>query len=336
MTNSEDRSIVITHETAEPEWQHWVKRIHGSWQKAVESIVETGKLLLEAKAELNHGEFIRMIEKHLPFKARTAERLMKIAEHPVISNPTHCVAFPPSWGTLYELTKLPPKILEARIIDGSVNPKMERKDVAKLVPRGKMTRKHVGELDRKHKAKMAPILKLKQENEELEHEKADLEERLANAEVAPEPLWHHLFKECPVKMIVMRIISEVNDEERAKAIAAGIVKHYRKPPGRPKKAKPEGSALNEEMWRDQWLADNPGKTAADYREFVSDDNNSEYWKWRRSVGEASIAAERAAWLVDHPGNPLPEHMCSLSESEAKEYDEWLLKRKPGRPGNTEH
>jgi ParB family chromosome partitioning protein len=146
----------------------------------------------------------------------------------------------------------------------------------------------------------------------------------------------------PVENIVSTIIDGAG-EVKAKAIAACIIKRLNRKRGRPsgssvarnrrrsaKALKPSlgtnSSDRHETMWRDRWLADNPGRTAADYREFYSDDNNSEYWKWRRSVGEADTAAEKAAWLVDHPGNPLPEHMCSLSEAEGKEYDAWRYKR----------
>jgi len=43
----------------------------------------------------------------LPFAARTAQRLMAVAADARLANPTHVSLLPPSWGTLYELTKLP-------------------------------------------------------------------------------------------------------------------------------------------------------------------------------------------------------------------------------------
>jgi len=43
----------------------------------------------------------------LPFGARTAQRLMGISKQPLLTNPTHASDLPPSWMTLYELTKLP-------------------------------------------------------------------------------------------------------------------------------------------------------------------------------------------------------------------------------------
>jgi hypothetical protein len=47
---------------------------------------------------------------------------------------------PPHWGTLYEITKLPDRIFEAKIADGSIHPEMQRKDVARenrLITRAK-------------------------------------------------------------------------------------------------------------------------------------------------------------------------------------------------------
>jgi len=54
-----------------------------------------------------------------------------IASHSVISNRAHVHALPSSVFTLYELTKLPAPVLTKRLNDGSINPRLERKDVAK-------------------------------------------------------------------------------------------------------------------------------------------------------------------------------------------------------------
>jgi hypothetical protein len=69
----------------------------------------------------------------LPFNERTAQRLMKIAEHPVLSNATHVSHLPTSWGTLYELSKATPKLLEAKIQDGTITPRLERSQVARKI-----------------------------------------------------------------------------------------------------------------------------------------------------------------------------------------------------------
>ena len=112
--------------------EEWAKRITTAWQKSVESIIETGRLLIEAKAELPHGEFENMINEKLPFGSRTAQRLMKIADHPILSNPTHVSHLPPSWGTLYALTELPDEVLSDMLEDGKLNCEIERKDVEQI------------------------------------------------------------------------------------------------------------------------------------------------------------------------------------------------------------
>jgi hypothetical protein len=47
---------------------------------------------------------------------------MAIPGHPLISNRTHECDLPASWRTLYELTKVEPKVLQAAIKDGPINP----------------------------------------------------------------------------------------------------------------------------------------------------------------------------------------------------------------------
>jgi hypothetical protein len=113
--------------------RQFAEEIGRAWQKSVENIIETGRLVAQAKNGLQHGEFTAMIETDLPFAPNTAQRLMAIATHPVLSNTAHGPLLPPSWRTLYELTKLPEQILEEKIADGTINPGMERKDVADLI-----------------------------------------------------------------------------------------------------------------------------------------------------------------------------------------------------------
>jgi hypothetical protein len=106
----------------------WIDKISAEWRRATESIIATGRLLLEAKVAMP-GEFGAMIEHDLPFGPRTAQRLMAIARHPVIANATHASLLPPSWMTLYELTRLPDDRLLAEIKNGNITPRLERKDV---------------------------------------------------------------------------------------------------------------------------------------------------------------------------------------------------------------
>jgi hypothetical protein len=81
------------------------------------------------------GTFISMIRSDdaLPFNERTAQRLMKISEHPVLTNTTHESHLPTSWTTLYELSKASPALLEAKISTGTITPRLERSQVARKI-----------------------------------------------------------------------------------------------------------------------------------------------------------------------------------------------------------
>lgn len=119
---------VIIDELVGPEG--WAGRIGAAWQKSVEAIFETGRLIAEAKAALPHGEFGTMIANDLPFGDRTARMLMTIAADERLTNRQHVSVLPPSWGTLYELTKLDDDTLTRRIKEGTIRPDMQRRDVA--------------------------------------------------------------------------------------------------------------------------------------------------------------------------------------------------------------
>jgi hypothetical protein len=113
-----------------------VQRITAAWQNTVHNIIETGRLLIEAKDDIGYGGFQEMIRAELPFGPNTAQRLMQIAEDPVLSNAAHAPLLPASWMTLYELTKLPKRgvDLEVLIEERAIHPKLERKDVRALLP----------------------------------------------------------------------------------------------------------------------------------------------------------------------------------------------------------
>jgi len=59
---------------------------------------------------------------------------MAIAKHPVLSKSAHGPTLPPSWRSLYELTKVEPKRLTAAFKDGEITPDMSRKALTDLLP----------------------------------------------------------------------------------------------------------------------------------------------------------------------------------------------------------
>ena len=106
-------------------WEYFDAQLTALRVNDVENIVARGRLLLEAR----EGSFEAMVKRH--FDLSTARMYRIVGAHPVISNRCHVNALPPSMRTLYDLTKLPEEILRQKLKDGSITPKLERKDVAR-------------------------------------------------------------------------------------------------------------------------------------------------------------------------------------------------------------
>lgn len=115
--------------------ERWAGRITTQLGKSVEAIIEVGRLLVQAKAALDHGEWGRMFADRLvPFNQRSAERLMAIARNKQLSNSTNLSNLPPAVDTLYELSRVEPNQLKAAFKDGKITPAMSRKEVTALLP----------------------------------------------------------------------------------------------------------------------------------------------------------------------------------------------------------
>ncbi len=73
-----------------------------------------------------------MVETQLAFKRQTAFRLMTIVADARLTNVAHAQLLPPSWYTLYELTKLEDAQFDHGIEAEIIRPDMERKHVTQL------------------------------------------------------------------------------------------------------------------------------------------------------------------------------------------------------------
>ena len=83
----------------------WAAQINAEWRKSVEGIINTGRLISQALEEIQHGEK-EAFYSLLPFSEQTAKKLRQIGEDKRISDRAHVRDLPPSWGTLYELSRL--------------------------------------------------------------------------------------------------------------------------------------------------------------------------------------------------------------------------------------
>ena len=113
----------------------WASRINARWRHSVENIIEAGRLLIDAKASLAHGQFESMVKTRLDFSASVAQRLMIVARDNRLTNPAHAQLLPRSWMTLYELTKLTDDEFALGVDKGIIGPEMERADVELIRPR---------------------------------------------------------------------------------------------------------------------------------------------------------------------------------------------------------
>ncbi len=128
--------------------QEWANTISGEWRKSVDGILLTGKALINAKADLDHGEFGRMfcsttcrdsnhegadhVGDPVPFSIGTGQRLMAIANHVALSDAAYTPHLPPTWMTLSHLAKVPAPALVAHIERGDVHPELQQGDAYKL------------------------------------------------------------------------------------------------------------------------------------------------------------------------------------------------------------
>ena len=77
----------------------------GSGLRLTSQLLGAGRWLVQAKAELEHGEFGALFEL-LPFTERTGQRLMAVANAPRLNTTLGSHFLPASWRTLYELARL--------------------------------------------------------------------------------------------------------------------------------------------------------------------------------------------------------------------------------------
>ena len=102
--------------------------ISTNWKNASGAILTTCELLAKAKKELSKDEFENL---DLPFTKQTKNRLIAIGNDKRLRS--HDEAIPPSWGTLYVLTRLDDDKFSKAVSSGDISPAMTRADAYRLV-----------------------------------------------------------------------------------------------------------------------------------------------------------------------------------------------------------
>lgn len=81
------------------------------WSESAKSIIEMGKYLAELKPKLGPKELNKKARADYGISNSSVNKLIKLSQHPILSNPEYADKLPPAWGTLYELNFIPHDIL---------------------------------------------------------------------------------------------------------------------------------------------------------------------------------------------------------------------------------
>ena len=110
----------------------YVEQINELWKQAKDSFLNIGKLLIQAKDTLPHGEYTIAVEANLPFSARTAYQLREAARWAVDMERTQTISLdrlPGSYSTIYLLSTLDHDTLAAAATAGLVRPELRRAEL---------------------------------------------------------------------------------------------------------------------------------------------------------------------------------------------------------------
>ena len=114
---------------------HYRVRITGSWMKLAETILETGRALLDAERDLPRAQY-RELKSYLTDNRIISEtvisKLRTIASNSVLAAPENTPRLPSSYATLYELARKDEQVVQSAIDEEKIFPEMELKDVQRL------------------------------------------------------------------------------------------------------------------------------------------------------------------------------------------------------------
>lgn len=112
--------------------------IRGSWNKAIESIIETAKMVKRAEDELERKD-LNALKKHLEqeriMSGPTFSKLAKIAANPVLTAPENIPRLPHSYATLYELTHHDTTIVQDALKDGKIHAAIKHREISDILPK---------------------------------------------------------------------------------------------------------------------------------------------------------------------------------------------------------
>ena len=110
----------------------WAGRVRASIGKTFTQVLETGKILLQAQAELPHGQWLPMLKK-AGLKPRTAQVWMAVACDRRFANASPDSLLPPCVTTLYWISRLPEDLYRELLADGTIHPTVSRAAIKAII-----------------------------------------------------------------------------------------------------------------------------------------------------------------------------------------------------------
>ena len=110
----------------------WAKRIRAPMRKTIEGLIETGNVLAECKAALEHGQYLTALDL-VGFNIRRAQKLTRIARNPILSNASNFTHLPPCVESLYLLSRLDDADLQGALETGRIRPDTRLREVQTLL-----------------------------------------------------------------------------------------------------------------------------------------------------------------------------------------------------------
>lgn len=111
--------------------------IRGSWNKAIESVIETAQMVKRAEDQLDRkqlSELKRYLEQERVMSGPTFSKLAKIASSPVLTAPENLPRLPHSYATLYELSQHESNIIQKALEDGTIHAAITHREVSTVLP----------------------------------------------------------------------------------------------------------------------------------------------------------------------------------------------------------
>jgi len=110
----------------------WADRVRASMRETFTGVLETGKILLQAKAALPHRLWLPMLKK-AGQRPRTAQVWMEVARNPRFANASPDSLLPPCVTTLNEISRLPEDLYRELVADGTIHPTVSRAAIKAII-----------------------------------------------------------------------------------------------------------------------------------------------------------------------------------------------------------